>query len=218
MTIKASQDPEFPTSTQLIEGAKAPIDLVRFGPVDNMQDAYDVATGGIKTKVVGGVTTSVDNSTYTTGLDAGLPAFAFADEVSPAFVDEGKVGVLRMSRERILLARPGIPARALWSRVIVNESTIGDRTIVAAVASQTTKLMGFRLSVAGAVNLRWGFSGTPTYFEAVWIGTGNGATYSFWSNGEPFGETAINTALILNLSAAVAVTGVAWYLTSVPPV
>lgn len=186
-----------------------------FGPDGTLSFVYDAASDGVKVKVVGGATTLIDNSVFTPGLDAGLPIMGFADDTSPAVVDEGKIAALRMSKgDRILYVRPGLPTHAVLSAVAVSVSASGDNQIVAAVASQTTKLMGFDLWAAGAVNVKWR-NGT-TDLQGAAILTANGANYYFPISGEPWGETSVNTALNLNLSAAVAVTGRAWFVTNVP--
>lgn len=178
-------------------------------------DILNAALAAMKVQVVDGASTLIDNSTFTPSTDGGLVIMGFADDVSPAAADEGKVGALRMSKgDRILYVRPGLSTHAVLSSAAVSVSASGDNPIVAAVASQTTKLMAFDLWAAAAVSIKWR-SGT-TDLQGVTILTANGSNYSWPLSGEPWGETGVNAALNLNLSAAVAVTGRVWYSTSVP--
>ena len=87
----------------------------------------------------------------------------------------------------------------------INTNTSGDNTIIAAVTGQTTRCHRLHLTAAGAVNVQ------------VKVGTTVVDTFQFVGaaplpivldfNEEPYYETAVNQALIINLSGAVLVQG-----------
>jgi len=94
----------------------------------------------------------------------------------------------------------------------VNTNTAGDNTIVAAAPGQTTRVHRLHLTAAAAVNVQIKL-GTTVVDQFTLIGT----QFIFVLldfNDRAYYETAVNQALILNLSAAVLVTGTISTITS----
>jgi len=177
-------------------------------------DVLNAALAALKVDVVNGASTLIDDSVFTVGLSGGLAVMGFADDVSPDSVDEGDVGAIRMSRDRILYVRYGAPKAAVLTAASIDQvAAAGDFTVVTAVAGQTTKLMAFDLWVGAATNLKWKRGTTDLAGPAIM--TANGANYYHVLSGEPWGETAVNETLVINRSASASLSGRVWYTTSV---
>lgn len=94
---------------------------------------------------------------------------------------------------------------------VINSSTLGDNTVVAAVAGKKIRVVGYTTASAGTVTVTWK-SGAATSISGPMpmvaagdsIGIGSSGTYM-----AEYGvmETGVSQALVLNLSAAVAVGG-----------
>lgn len=87
----------------------------------------------------------------------------------------------------------------------IDTATSGDNTLVAADASNKIKLVSYVLVASGAVSVRWK-AGTTNKSGAMALAANGGIS----AVGQPSAhllETAVNEALILNLSAAVQVSG-----------
>lgn len=98
--------------------------------------------------------------------------------------------------------------------VIVDASTSGNNTIVSAVASKTIRVLAFDLVANAAVTAYWrdGTAGSKRSGSYYFGGTGHGIAKS--SAHIPVLATgSVNTALVLNLSGAVAVGGTVSYIT-----
>ncbi len=115
-----------------------------------------------------------------------------------------------VSQAAPLPTRPGIPTTQAMSRVAINCAASGDNTLVAAVAAQKIRVWGFFLKVAGAVNMKFK-NGAGTDFHPALPFVVNGDGWVEDLQGEALFECAVNTALILNLSAAVQVSGYLYY-------
>lgn len=96
----------------------------------------------------------------------------------------------------------------------IDTTTSGDNTIVAADATKKIKVLSYSFVCAGTVNVRWksgagtNLSGAMPYIANTGMTTGPGTPA-----GGHLLETAVNTALVLNLSAAVQVSGhLSYYL------
>lgn len=87
---------------------------------------------------------------------------------------------------------------------VINASASGDNTIVAAVASKVVRVISYVLIANGTVNVKWK-QGATDISGLMPLVVNVGAVCPEASRG--WMETAVNAALILNLSAAVAVTG-----------
>jgi hypothetical protein len=105
--------------------------LLLGGPAGNQLQVVAVNPDG--TPLVGAHT---DDAPFTPASDDGAVAFALADEVSPDSVDEGDVGAVRMSLDRILYVRPhgirtvqllasGTRSSTTWSADQTNQSALG---------------------------------------------------------------------------------------------
>lgn len=88
---------------------------------------------------------------------------------------------------------------------VVNVSSSGDTTLVAAVPGKRIMLLGYSLMANGAVNAHFRSATTPitgtAYFNAAGAGKVNPVSARGWA------RTAVGEALALNLSGAVAVGG-----------
>jgi len=93
----------------------------------------------------------------------------------------------------------------------INTATSGDTTLVAGVASQTTRVHSLRLNVAGAVIVQ---VKTGSTIREVFNFAGNGGSMVLDLRDRPYYKTAANEAFIINLSTNVQVDGVVEYVTS----
>lgn len=93
----------------------------------------------------------------------------------------------------------------------ISFSATGDQTIVTATAAQTTRVYRLRLSVAGATNISMK-DGAGTTLEIIQFAAAGMIVLDF--NTRPYWTTSVNTAFILNSSAAVAVEGRIEYIKS----
>lgn len=93
---------------------------------------------------------------------------------------------------------------------VITASSSGDNTVVAAVTSKKIRVVRFSLSANGTVNAKWK-SGSGTDLTGLFYMVANGGA---GGNYTPVGlfETGSNTALVLNLSGAVAVGGMLTYV------
>lgn len=94
----------------------------------------------------------------------------------------------------------------------INVSASGNTVLVAAVASQTTRVHRLRLSPAASVVVQ--IKDGATVLEAFNYTTGDPAIILDFSS-RPYYKTTANTALTINLSGAVQVDGRIEYVTSV---
>lgn len=111
-----------------------------------------------------------------------------------------------------LLARA--PAAKTLLTAAIAASSSGDNTLVAAVASQRIYVVGLFLSVNGAVNVK--LKSASTDLTGLFYGqtAGNGIVLPHAGDrGAYWARTAVNEALNLNLSGAVAVGGLLVYYT-----
>ncbi len=96
------------------------------------------------------------------------------------------------------------PART-FKNAVINESTSGDKTIVTAVSGKCIKVAVVVLNVAGTVSLTWK-SGSTAKSGAMPFQAREGYVASVTPPAY-VQATAAGEALVLNLSAAIAVTG-----------
>lgn len=91
-------------------------------------------------------------------------------------------------------------------QAVIDTTTSGDNTIVAADATRRIKVYAYDLVVAGSVSVRWK-SGAATNLSGAKPFAANGGISKVGQPSAHLLETAVNQALVLNLSAAVQVSG-----------
>lgn len=99
-----------------------------------------------------------------------------------------------------------------FSEVAINASSSGDNTIVSLAASQKVRLYRFFLSANASVNVKWRDGTAGSDFHPVVYLLGNGAYWELLFFGPAWFTTTAGNALVLNLSAAVQVSGRAYYI------
>jgi hypothetical protein len=100
-------------------------------------------------------------------------------------------------------------------RVAISAALNGNNTLVAAVAGRRIRVLGAVLVAAGIVAPKFQTGAGGTDLTGAMPMVANGVlTLPF--NPEGWCETAVNTLLNLNLSAAIAVTGVLTYVEVTP--
>lgn len=105
---------------------------------------------------------------------------------------------------------PGMQTTSDYDEVAINVAASGDNTIVSATAAQTTRLYGFFLEAdGGAVKVKWKDGAAADFHPAMPLN--DKGSWFLPRDGRPWFKTTANTALILNLSAAVQVSGRAYY-------
>ena len=87
----------------------------------------------------------------------------------------------------------------------------GDNTIVAAVAAKRILVYKFFLNAAGAVDIKWKNGAAADFHLPVYL-LGKGSSWMLPYDSEPWFVTTAGNALILNLTAAVAVNGSLYYI------
>ena len=116
----------------------------------------------------------------------------------------------QMTRRLAIQPGPGVPSQ--FSTVAINQSASGDTTLVAAVASQSTKLYAMILVCTGATAITIKDGASTSLTGAMSFGANGGFTLDMM--GEPWFSGTANTAFIINSSNAVQVSGVALYIQS----
>lgn len=102
--------------------------------------------------------------------------------------------------------RPGMPTTKQLTQASVSVSASGDNTLVAATASQTTRVFRLYLVNSGSVKVDVKFkSATTDKTGAMTLFPGGSICLNF--DGEPWFITGTNEAFILNLSAACQISG-----------
>lgn len=108
------------------------------------------------------------------------------------------------------LVAPGLKLTESYTRVALSFNTINDNNILAAVAAQFARIYGLILIADSPVSIKLGETGATYYTGAMKVNTGGGLM--MLPQGEPyFITTAVNKGLVVNLSAAIQVSGVLWY-------
>lgn len=178
------------------------------------------ANGAIHTHIAsGGIAGIVDDAAFTPGTSEVLPIGLQADETAPDSVNEGDIGCPRMSLDRKQYVIAHAETSSIYQNgtartpvfAAIDAATSGDNTLVAAAgAGNKIRVHQLLLVAAGSVNARFesGAGGSALTGQMNLVAnTGFVLPYS------PIGwfETAANTLLNLELSAAVSVDGVMAY-------
>lgn len=178
------------------------------------------ANGAIHTHIAsGGIAGIVDDAAFTPGTSEVLPIGFLADETAPDSVNESDIGAARMSLDRKQYVIAHNETSTIYQNgtartpvfAAIDAATSGDNTLVAAAgAGNKVRVHQLLLVAAGTVNARFesGAGGTALSGQMNLVAnTGFVLPYS------PIGwfETAANTLLNLELSAAVSVDGVLAY-------
>ena len=118
--------------------------------------------------------------------------------------------VVIASNQSAVPVSPSLPTAALSTRVAINAASSGDNTLVALTSGQTIRAHKFFLIASGTVNIKFrdGTGGTD-FHPAIPLYAGGGVALDF--DGDPWFVTTAGNALVLNLSAAVQVSGVLYY-------
>lgn len=174
------------------------------------------STGSLHVRVsAGGIAGIVDDAAFTPGTSEVLPIGLQADETAPDSVNEGDIGCPRMSLDRKAYVIAHDETSTIYQNgtartpafAIIDAAGSGDNTLLAAQgASNKIRVHQLYLVAAGTVNVRFesGAAGTALSGQMNLVAnTGFVLPYS------PIGwfETAANTLLNLELSAAVSVDG-----------
>lgn len=96
-----------------------------------------------------------------------------------------------------------------YTEVTINVASAGDNLLVNAFGAQKIRVYGFFMWSAGAVDVKWRDGATD--YHPVGYFLGRGAFWMMPRDGTPWFTGSINTALNLNLSAAIQVSGRLYY-------
>lgn len=164
-------------------------------------------------------TVFADDAAFTPGTSKVSAIGFIADETATDSVDEGDVGAARMTLDRKQHVAAELESNSMRGAgtalvpkfVIIDCATSGDNTILAAVASKKIRVLSMMLVSAGTTTVRMesGTGGTALTGQMnLTAQTGFALAFS------PVGhfETASNTLLNLELSAAVSVDGCLTYV------
>lgn len=113
-----------------------------------------------------------------------------------------------------LVMRAGLKLTEQCTRALFTFSSAADNNIIAADAANKLRIYALMFTCDSPVSIKLG-EGGPTYWTGpMKFGLGGGLLLT--QQGEPhFMTSAINKAFLMNLSAAVVVSGTVWY-TAVP--
>ncbi len=187
----------------LAEQVTSPIDgKVAFIPTVNAQ--LTAPANGLEVQGVDATGEApTGNPVYVGGLDSG-------GLVSPLPIG-GAGGVVVQGTDSGLYVQPVLQPSNLLTPLRINTAASGVTQLVAAASGQTTRVHRMKLSVAGAVIVQ--IRNGATVLEVFnFAGAGGNVILDF--DGNPWYETSANTALNINLSAAVQVDGRVEYITS----
>ena len=135
-----------------------------------------------------------------------------AQLIKPVFGLDG-IGTMVSDADPLpTITRFARPAAALLSSAAINEATSGDRTVLAGTALQTVRLFRMWLHVAAACSLKWKDGAGIDFHPAIPFTAGGTWVLDF--DGEPWFVTTAGNGLLLNLSAAVQVSGRFYYTKS----
>jgi len=105
-----------------------------------------------------------------------------------------------------------VPKVAKMTAVAINAASSGDNTLVSGTALQTIRVHRLFLVVAAAVNLKFKDGAGSDFHPALPLQAYASLAFDF--DGEPYFITTSGNGLILNLSAAVQVSGMLYYTKS----
>lgn len=195
--------------------------LTTLTPVDgDYVPARVDSTGAVHVRVsAGGIAGIADDAAFTPGTSEVLPIGLQADETAPDSVNEGDIGCPRMSLDRKAYVIAHEETSTIYQNgtartpvfLAIDAATSGDNTLLAAQgAGNKIRVHQLMLVAAGTTTVRFesGAGGTALSGQMNLVAnTGFVLPYS------PIGwfETAANTLLNLELSAAVSVDGVCAY-------
>ena len=133
-------------------------------------------------------------------------------QTRPTGYDDGSGNVQAVDSAHPLPVGAPLLATSDLSQAAISFSTSGDQVIVAAVSGQTTRVHRMILVVAPATNITIKNGAGTSLTGAMPLGAGGAIVLDF--SNRPWFKTSVNTAFIINSSAAVQVGGMADYVTS----
>lgn len=159
-------------------------------------------------------------SNFTVGTTQGLAIMGLADETASDACAEDRAGVVRMTLDRHLrtvaveetgfIKSLGVNLTVKYASIAASAS--GNNTLVAAAgAGKKIRVLAATLSFNGSVNAKFQSGAGGTDLTGLTYGVVN-AGFVLPYNPHGWFETAANTLLNLNLSAAVAVGGMLTYI------
>lgn len=161
----------------------------------------------------------VDDAAFTPGTSKISAVGFLADETATDSVDEGDVGIARMTLDRkqhVVTELEGSSFRDAGTArtpkfAIIDCASSGDNTLIAAVASRKIRVLSVFLMASAAVTIRFESGAGGTALTGQMQVAANGG---FALNFNPVGhfETAVNTLLNLELSGAISVDGCITYV------
>lgn len=177
------------------------------------------ANAGSGTFTVGGTVTANQGGSWTVTVGAALPAGGnvigavtqsgtwnvTVNTALPAGANSIGTVVLGAGTADAGKVRFSVPTTSALTSASINASASGDNTLVAAVAAQTVRVFKLFLVANGAVNIKFK-DGAATDLTAV-MNLNIGGSITIDLDGEPWFLTSAGNAFVLNLSAAVQVSG-----------
>jgi hypothetical protein len=204
-----------------VEGLLTTIDADTGAMLTSLQTLDNAISGNeMQVDIVsGGITGVVDDAAFTPGTTETVAVGFFADETAADSVDEGDLGAARMSLDRKQYVIAHAETNSIYqngtartpTNLVVDAATSGDNTLLAAQgAGNKIRVHQLLLVAAGSVNVRFesGAGGTALTGQMNLVAN-TGFVLPFSPTG--WFETAANTLLNLELSAAVSVDGVLQY-------
>lgn len=169
------------------------------------------------TQPVSGTVTANQGGTWT--VQPGNTANTTAWKVDGSAVTQPVSGTVTSNQGTAAAATTGWPVKfqtpttSGLTAASVSVAASGDNTLVAGVAAQTVRVFRIFFVVAGAVNIQFKAATGGTALTGVMTMSAGGALVLDFS-GEPWFVTATAGAFVLNLSAAVQVSGAVYYTQS----
>lgn len=97
-----------------------------------------------------------------------------------------------------------------FKTAVLSFNSSGDNTAIAAVTARPLKVWKIFFTSAGAVNVTYK-DGASTSLSGAVVLTANGSSQTLYYDGSPHFITSPGNAFVMNLSGAVAITGMVFY-------
>jgi len=186
------------------------------GAVTNITNSIGVhvlSTGGTLQVKIDPASAGIgrDDVAFVAGTGMGTPMMGFFDDTATDSVDEGDIGVLRMTGNRIQMVHTDSTASIFTVSGSTSGVSASGVTLVAPSASYSFKVYAFSIQTTGVVSCVARFTngaGSATEFWRALVTSNQtssapvGANLSTGGAGQPLFATGVNTTLALHLDTA----------------
>lgn len=194
-TLRTKLDPE-----SVISGIQSSINVRILQTAGTLIVKADPSSAGLAT----------DDAAFGVAVATGSPIMSLFDDTATDSVDEGDVGVLRMTGNRILMSHSDSTASIFTASGTASGVSVSGNTIISPSSAYSFKIYAYSIQTTGAVSLAATFTngaGSATEFwrplvTASGVTGVQGANLSSAGPGSPLFATGANTTLALKLDTA----------------